>query len=45
MIYPWGILCVLIVINISVWLLVSIYLDERWVEIEKLSDYKKRNLK
>jgi len=45
MIYSWEIFFVLIAINISVWLLVSIYLDERWVEIEKLSDYKKRNLK
>ena len=41
----WAVFFVLIAINIAVWLLISIHLDERWVEIEKLSDYKKRNLK
>jgi len=45
MIYSWEIFFVLIAINIAIWLLISIHLDEKWVEIEKLSDYKKRNLK
>ena len=40
----WAVFFVLIAINIVVWLLISIHLDERWVEIKKLTDYKKRNL-
>ena len=40
----WAVFFVLIAINIAVWLLISIHLDEGWVEIKKLTDYKKRNL-
>ena len=41
----WAVFFVLIAINIAVWLLVSIHLDKKWVQIEKLTDYKERNLK
>ena len=44
MAFSWGIFCVLIVINITIWLLVDLYLDDGWVELKKLTDYKKRNL-